>query len=83
MASSENEEGWLDYGSGRYKLIGCPGQDDYYLRAGGWLEVWAGTRWIAVQVHADAWGCWYFQDEDGSRMPCELVQLGMRARLIR
>jgi hypothetical protein len=70
MASHENEEGWLDYGSGRYKLIGRPGRDDYYLHAGEWLEVWTGMQWVAVQVLADEWGvgtswmrmgrvCWY------------------------
>ncbi len=79
-ASHENEEGWLDYGSGRYKLIGRPGRDDYYFHAGEWMEVWAGTWWVAAQVLANEWDCWYFQDEDGSRV---LVQLGMRARLVR
>jgi uncharacterized protein DUF5348 len=80
MASHENEEGWLDYGSGRYKLIGRPGRDDYYLHAGEGAEVWTGMQWIAVQVLADEWGCWYFQDADGSRVS---VQLGTRARWVR
>jgi hypothetical protein len=78
MASHESEEGWLDYGSGRYKLIGRAGRDEYSFHAGEWVEVWAGMKWVAAQVLADEWGCWYFQDEDGSRV---LVQVGVRARL--
>ena len=49
-------EGFLDYGSGRYKLMGRPRQDDYYFHAGEWLEVWRETRWEAVQVLADLVG---------------------------
>ncbi len=78
MASHENEEGWLDYGSGRYKLIGRAGWDEYSFHAGEWLEVWTGTQWMAVQVLADEWGRWHFLDEDGSRV---LAQVGVRARL--
>ena len=44
MASHERQEGWLDFGSGRYKLIGRPGRDDYSLHVGEWLEVWNGTQ---------------------------------------
>jgi hypothetical protein len=80
MASRESQEGLLDYGSGRYKLIGRAGQDDYYLHAGDWVEVQIGTQWMAVQVLADEWGHWYFLDTNGSRVS---VQLGMRARLVR
>jgi hypothetical protein len=79
MASHENQEGWLDYGSGRYKLIGRPGRDDYYFHAGEWLNVWNGMQWMAVQVLADERGRWHFLDEDGSSVS---VQVGMRARLI-
>jgi hypothetical protein len=79
MASHESQEGLLDYGSGRYKLMGRSSRDDYYLHAGEWVEVWAGMWWVAVQVLADAWGRWYFQDADGSRVS---VQVGMRARLV-
>jgi len=39
MASYESQEGFLDYGSGRYKLIGRAGRDDYYLHAGEWVDV--------------------------------------------
>ncbi len=78
MASHESQEGFLDYGSGRYKLIGRAGRDDYYLHAGEWVEVWNRMQWVAVQVLADAWGCWYFLDMDGS---CVSVRVGMRARL--
>jgi hypothetical protein len=75
MASGE---GFLDDGSGRYKLIGRPGVDDYSLHAGEWVDVWIETQWMAVQVHADVWGRWYFLGADGSRVS---VWLGMRARL--
>jgi Domain of unknown function (DUF5348) len=78
MASDESQEGFLDYGSGRYKLIGRAGRDDYSLHAGEWMEVWAETRWVAVQVLADTWWRWYFLDMDGS---CVSVHVGMRARL--
>ena len=37
-------EGCVDYGSGRYKLVGRAGQEDYYLHAGDWLEVWRETQ---------------------------------------
>jgi hypothetical protein len=78
MASRESQEGFLDYGSGRYKLIGRAGRDDYSLHAGEWMEVWNGMRWVAVQVLADAWGRWYFLDVEGSGVS---MQVGMRARL--
>jgi Domain of unknown function (DUF5348) len=78
MASHESQEGFLDYGSGRYKLVGRPGRDDYYLHAGEWMKVQIGTQWVTVQVLADEWGCWYFLDVEGSRAS---VQVGMRARL--
>jgi Domain of unknown function (DUF5348) len=79
MASHEREAGWLDFGSGRYKLIGRPGREDAYLHVGEWLEVWNGTPWVAVQVLADVWGRWYFLDVDGERVA---VELGMPARLV-
>jgi Domain of unknown function (DUF5348) len=81
MASHENAEGWLDYGSGRYKLIGSPDRDDFYLHAGEWVDVWTGMQWMAIQLRADEWGRWYFLDADGSRLSGELVQVGMRAKL--
>ena len=77
MASHEGREGFLDYGSGRYKLIGRAGREDHYLHAGEWVEVWNGTRWVAVQVQADMWGRWFFLDADGARVE---VQLGMPVR---
>ena len=80
MASHESQEGFLDYGSGRYKLIGRTCLDDYSLHAGEWMEVWNGMQWVVVQVLADVWGYWYFLDMDGSRAS---VQVGMRARLVR
>ena len=42
IARHERQEGFLDHGSGRYKLIGLVGREDYYLYAGEWVEVWIG-----------------------------------------
>ena len=53
-----SREGFLAYGSGRYKLMGRPGQEDSYLHAGDWLEVWMDRGWLAVQVLADLSGRW-------------------------
>jgi Domain of unknown function (DUF5348) len=78
MTSHERQEGFLDSGSDRYKLIGRAGRDELSLHAGEWLEVWIGTGWVAVQMQADVWGSWYFLDADGSRVE---VQVGVRARL--
>ena len=77
MASHDSEEGWLDYGSGRYKLMGRPDRDDHYLHAGEWVKVWIGGQWLRVQVLADESGRWFFRDADGSLV---VVQLGMPAR---
>jgi hypothetical protein len=75
-----SQEGFLDYGSGRYKLMGRPGQDDYYLHASDWLEVWMERRgWVAVQVLADLSGRWSFVDGHGASVA---VCLGMRARVV-
>ena len=74
-----SHEGFLDYGSGRYKLVGRPGQDDYYVHAGEWLEVWRDRGWLAVQVLADLSGGWYFLDGHGASVA---VSLGMRARVV-
>ncbi len=73
-------EGFLDYGSLRYKLVGRPGQDDYSFHAGDRLEVWIVTRWVALRMEADCCGNWYFVDADGTPV---LVHVGMRARLVR
>ena len=74
-----DDEGFVDYGSGRYKLMGRPGQDDYYFHAGDWLEVRSDCGWLAVQVLADLLGRWYFLDGNGSFV---VVSLGMRARMV-
>ena len=74
-----SQEGFLDYGSGRYKLMGRAGQDDYYFHAGDWLQVWNDRGWLAVQVLADLSGRWYFLDGNGSLVA---VSLGMRARVV-
>ena len=74
-----SHEGFLDYGSGRYKLMGRVGQDDYYFHAGDWLEVWSERGWVAVQVVADLSGRWSFLDGNGSSVA---VSLGMCARMV-
>src|SRR5438045_9633579 len=74
-----SQEGFVDYGSGRYKLVERPGQNDYYFHAGDWLEVWSDQGWIAVQVLADLSGRWYFVDGNGLSV---VVSLGMRARVV-
>ena len=74
-----SQEGFLDYGSGRYKLVGRPAQDDYYLHAGDWLQIWGDRGWVAVHVQADLLGCWYFLDGNGSSVE---VCIGMRARAV-
>ncbi len=53
MASHERQEGFLDYGSGRYKLIGRAGREDHYLHAGEWVQGGIGAGWVAVQAQAD------------------------------
>jgi hypothetical protein len=79
MASYESQTGWLDFGSGRYKLIGRPGRDDSSLHVGEWVAVCNGMPWVAIQVLADRWGQWYFLDGDGERVS---IEVGMPARLV-
>ena len=79
MPNGESYEGCVDYGSGRYKLVGRAGRDDYYFHAGEWLEVCMDTGWLAVQVLADLSGRWYFLDGNGSSVA---VSLGIRARMV-
>ena len=74
-----SQEGFVDYGSGRYKLVGRPGQNDYYFHAGDWLEVWGERGWLPVHVLADLSGRWYFLDGHGALVA---VFLGMRARVV-
>jgi len=76
-----SHEGFLDYGSGRYKVMGRPGQHDSYLHAGDWLEVWLDLDrgWLAVQVLAYLSGRSYFMDGNGALVA---VSLGLRARVV-
>ena len=74
-----SQEGFVDYGSGRYKLVERPGQNDYYFHAGDWLEVWSDQGWLAVHVQADLSGRWYFLDGNGAPVG---VALGIRARVV-
>ena len=80
-----SDEGLVDYGSGRYKLVGRAGRDDYSFHAGDWLEVWGETRWLAVQVLADLSGRWYFVDacQAGERMASYVSSQNVGERLSR
>ena len=71
--------GILNYGSGRYKLIGRSGQDDYYLHAGDQREVWINQRWVALRIEADLLGRWYFVDAQGQTVRSPL---SLTARLV-
>src|SRR5207248_4201919 len=46
-------QGFLDYGSGRYKLVGRAGMHDYYFHNGDWLEVGYRGQWLRVWVFSD------------------------------
>lgn len=70
-------EGFLDYGSGRYKLVGLPGMSDCYLHNGDGLEVFLGGRWLWVWAFSDGQR-WWFQDEHGRVIPKNV--LGLPAR---
>jgi len=79
MASHETQVGWLDFGSGRSKLIGRPGREECSLHRGKWQEVWNGSQWRAVQLLTDEWGCWHILDVEGERVS---VLVGVCARLV-
>lgn len=70
-------EGLLSYGSGRYKLIGRAGVDDYYLHNGDGLEVRYRGVWVRVWVYFDGQG-WRFQDAHRRVIDADL--LGVAAR---
>jgi len=76
---SREGEGFLDYGSGRYKLVGRPGCADYSLHNGDMLEVCSQGRWMRVQVWSDGQR-WQFVDENGRRIAFEPG--GLCARLL-
>ena len=71
-------EGILDYGSGRYRLIGRSNQVDYSFHAGDTFEFWTGYRWASIRMEADLEGHWYFVDDRGRTVS---LHLGMKARL--
>ncbi len=71
-------EGILDYGSGRYKLIGRSNQVDYSFHPGDQLEVWMKHRWVSLRIEADLEGRWYFVDDRGRTVS---LHLGIKARL--
>ena len=70
-------EGWLDFGSGRYKLVGRAGCSDEYLHNGDGLEVRLDGRWRRVWVLSDG-RQWWFEDESGHVIGRDL--LGVAAR---
>lgn len=70
-------EGRLDYGSGRYKVVGRAGVPDEYLHNGDGLEVRLDGRWRRVWVFSDGVR-WWFEDEAGRVVGRDL--LGVVAR---
>ena len=76
--SSECEGFFLDYGSGRYKLVSRSGSVEYSLHNGDVLEVCFQGRWLCVQVWSDGQR-WRFVDEHGQRVAFEPG--GLPARL--
>jgi len=64
-------EGILSYGSGRYKLVGRAGRDDYYLHSGDRLEVRYGGRWLPVWIFFDG-RRWFFEDKQGRVIDADL-----------
>ena len=70
-------EGILSYGSGRYKLVGRVGRQDYYLHSGDRLEICLGGRWLSVWIFFDG-RRWVFEDKQGRLIDADL--LGLPAR---
>ncbi len=70
-------EGILSYGSGRYKLVGRAGWQDYCLHSGDALEIYSGGRWLRVWIFFDG-RRWQFEDEQGRVIDADL--LGLPAR---
>ena len=70
-------EGVLGYGSGRYKLVGRAGTDDYYLHSGDRLEIFSDGRWLRVWIVFDGQR-WQFQDEQGRVIESDLLGLAAR-----
>ena len=70
-------EGVLSYGSGRYKLVGRAGRQDYYLHSGYRLEIYSGGRWLPVWIFFDG-RRWQFEDRQGQVIDADL--LGLPAR---
>ena len=77
--SRESEAFFLDYGSGRYKLVSRSGSVEYSLHNGDVLEVFVQGRWMCVQVWSDGQR-WLFVDERGQRVAFEPG--GLPARLL-
>lgn len=76
---SNEGQGFLDYGSGRYKLVGRSGCADYSLHNGDVLEVFLQGHWMRVQVWSDGQR-WRFVDEYGQLVAFEPG--GLPARLL-
>lgn len=70
-------EGILSYGSGRYKIVGRTGRDDYYLHNGDRLEICAGGRWLMVWIFFDG-RRWRFEEKQGRVIDADLLGLPTR-----
>ena len=70
-------EGVLGYGSGRYKLVGRAGMDDYYLHSGDRLEIFYNGRWLRVWIVFDGQR-WQFQNGQGQVIDGDLLGLAAR-----
>jgi hypothetical protein len=70
-------EGVLSYGSGRYKLVGRAGRQDYYLHSGDRLEIYSGGRWLRVWIFFDG-RRWFFEDKQGRVIGIDLLGLSAR-----
>ena len=71
--------GILGYGSGRYKLVGRAGMDDYYLHSGDRFEIYSCDHWLQVWIFFDGQR-WQFQNEQGQVIDSDLLGLAARQK---
>jgi len=72
-------EGVLGYGSGRYKLVGRAGRQDYYFHSGDRFEIYSGGCWLPVWIFFDG-RRWFFEEKQGYVIDADL--LGLPARQV-
>ncbi len=72
-------EGFLSYGSGRYKLVGRAGKDDSYLHSGDRLEIYYGGCWLLVRIFFDGQR-WFFENRQGRVIETDLFGLPARSQ---